>query len=41
MQRLICSTERKFGPQTLQYLYSKMSMEKISGLAVEEIDVFA
>ena len=34
-----CSDERKFGIESLQYLYSRM--EEIVGVVVEEIDVLS
>ena len=35
-----CSDERKFGIESLQYLFRKMQrMEEIVGVVVEEIDV--
>ena len=37
-----CSNERKFGTESLQYLYIIMSkMEEIVGVVVEEIDVLS
>ena len=39
---LSCSDERKFGIESLQYLFSVMSrIEEIVGLVVEQIDVLS